>query len=236
MSSRSFDRCLSVRPACSPRFTLAQAPRLAGVALALSLGAAAHGTLTNGSFEQQTVSVGSFTTFAANSTGITGWTVVGVNVDLCNTAAVNGLISLYAQDGEQWLDLTGFGSNSPGNGVTQDVATTIGQWYRVSFYVGSATDNLNVFASTVDLSIDGGSRQSFTNPTAPLDRLDWRMFSADFVATSGVTNITFYNGSPNYSHTCGLDNVTLEAIPAPGPAACVGLGGLLAIRRRRVGG
>ncbi len=48
------------------------------------------------------------------------------------------------------------------NGVTQDVATTIGQTYLLNFYVGSATDNALIFASTVDLSINGGPRRGGT--------------------------------------------------------------------------
>lgn len=206
---------------------------IVGVAVALGVVAPTHGGVTNGSFEQPGIPLGSYTTFSAGSSGLTGWTVVGVNVDMSTTSAVVGAITFTAQDGNQFLDLTGFGSNSPNNGVTQDVGTTIGQLYRLSFYVGSTTDNLNIFASTVDLSIDGGGRMSFTNPNTPLDRLDWLGFSVDFVATSSTTNIAFYNGSASNSHTCGLDNVTLVVVPAPSAAAVLGLGGVLAMRRRR---
>lgn len=215
------------------RRTSCMARSYAGAVVAFFMAASAQGGLNNGSFEQMTVPVGSYTTISAGSSNLTGWTVVGVNVDLCNTAAINGLIALIANDGQQWLDLTGFGSNSPGNGVTQDVPTVVGQYYRVSFHVGSATDNQNVFASTVDVSIDGGARQSFTNPNAPLDHLDWQAFSVDFVATSTTTNIGFFNGSPNYSHTCAIDNVSFEQVPGPGPAGVMGLFGILVTHRRR---
>ncbi|GMV26891.1 MAG: hypothetical protein AMXMBFR58_29220 [Phycisphaerae bacterium] len=234
MSFRFFSRLFGINLVTSTRSIMHRSATLAGAAVAMGVVASAHAVVTNGSFEQPSVPVGSYTTYSGGSTGITGWTVVGVNVDVSETSAFSGAIALIAQDGQQWLDLTGFGSNSPSNGVTQDVPTAMGQLYRLSFYVGSATDNLNVFASTVDLSIDGGSRMSFTNPNTPLDRLDWQMFYADFVAASGTTNITFYNGSPGNSHTCGLDNVTLQAIPAPGAAALLGLGGLLTMHRRRV--
>jgi hypothetical protein len=164
---------------------------------------------------------------------MTGWTVLGDRVTLINELYVESAITFNAQDGRQWLDLSGPGSNSASNGVTQDVATMIGQAYRISFSVGSATNNFNIFASTVDLSIDGGPRVAFTNPTAPRSTMDWQRFSADFVATSDLTNISFFHGSGPSNNLSGLDNVTLELIPTPGTAAILGLGGLMASRRRR---
>ena len=57
--------------------------------------------------------------------------------------------------------------------------------------------------STVDLSIDGGARMSFTNPTAPSDRLDWELFTVPFTAT-GTTRPT----SPSSS---GVSRITTSA-------------------------
>lgn len=205
---------------------------LACVAAIGGLAATAHGTVTNGSFEVPPVTPGTFATYVAGSTSITGWTVVGSNVAVVSGTYVDS-VTFNAQNGAQWLDLTGPGSNSSSNGVSQDVATTIGQLYRLSFYVGSATDNAGFSASTVDLSIAGGARVGFTNPTAPLDSMDWQLFTADFVATGALTNITFFNGSAPNNNLSGLDNVTLEVIPAPCSAALLGLGGLMAARRRR---
>ncbi len=193
----------------------------------------AHGIVANGSFEQPTVPVSLFATFSGGSTAITGWTVVGDRVSVISTSYVESGIAFNSQSGAQWLDLTGPSSNQASNGVSQDVATTLGQLYRVSFYVGSATNNAGIFASTVDLSIDGGARLSFTNPTAPRTFMDWQLFSVDFTATSASTNLTFFNGSASNNGLSGLDNVTLEVIPAPGAAALLGLGGLVLTRRRR---
>lgn len=206
---------------------------LACVAAIGGLAAIAHGTVTNGSFEVPPVTPGTFATHGVGSTSITGWTVVGSNVAVVSGTYADSGVTFNAQNGAQWLDLTGPGSNSSSNGVSQDVATTIGQLYRLSFYVGSATDNTSFFASTVDLSIAGGARVGFTNPIAPLDSMDWQLFTADFVATGALTNITFFNGSTPNNNLSGLDNVTLEVIPAPGAAALLGLCGLMAARRRR---
>lgn len=205
------------------------------VAAAVSgLAATTNASMMNGSFELPTVGVGSFQNLSGGSTAITGWTVLGDRVTLVNESYSESGITFNAQDGGQWLDLSGPGSNLPSNGVMQDIATAIGQAYRISFYVGSATNGFNIFASTVDLSIAGGPRVSFTNPAAPRTSMDWRLFSADFVATSGITNVSFFHGSGPSNSLSGLDNVTLALIPSPGTALILGLGsGLIASRRRR---
>ncbi len=218
----------------SANFTTARPAMLACVAAVIGgLAASAHGTVTNGSFELPVVPTSSFATFTTGSTSITGWTVVGDRVSVISGTYVESGITFNAQSGAQWIDLTGPGSNQPSNGVSQNVATTIGELYRISFYVGSATENSGVFASTVDLSIAGGPRVSFTNPTTPRTTMDWQLFTADFTATSTLTNITFFNGSSPNNGLSGLDNVTLQVIPAPGAAALLGLSALLAAGRRR---
>jgi hypothetical protein len=168
--------------------------------------------IVNGSFEDPTVPAGGFSNFPEGSTDITGWTVVGVEVAVVSGTLTQGGIVFQAQDGKQWLDLTGANSNSMANGVTQDVETIIGEVHELSFYVGSATDDSLFFPSTVDLSIDGGDRVSYTNPTAPSDMLDWMLFTVEFTAKSATTNLTFFNGSAPNNNLCGLDNVSLNAV------------------------
>ena len=59
--------------------------------------------------------------------------------------------------------------------------------------------------------------QSFTfSPVANVSRIDFRVLAN--------------NGSPNYT---GLAEVAFESIPSPGALALLGLGGLVATRRRR---
>ncbi len=223
-----------VRESCRRFFTAPCPAMLTFIAVSVGgLAGSAHGAVTNGSFEDPAVGAGHFTTYFGGSTSITGWTVLGDRVTVISTSYTESGITFNAQDGGQWMDLTGPASNSASNGVSQDLATSTGQLYRLSFYVGSATDNSTIFASTVDLSIDGGARVGFTNPTAPRSTLDWQLFSVDFVATSDLTNITFFNGSASNNNLAGLDNVTLQVIPGPSAAAILGLSGLMASRRRR---
>jgi hypothetical protein len=167
----------------------------------------------NGSFESPLVTVGGFANFPGGSTAINGWTVVGVDSSVVSGTFMQGSIVFQAQDGNQWIDMAGETSNNSSSGVMQDVATTPGATYLLSFYVGSATDGVLFFAATVDLTIGSGTRTSYKNPTAPTDKLDWLKFTVPFVATNSITNIKFQNGSASNNYLAALDNVTLEEVP-----------------------
>lgn len=194
--------------------------------------------ILNSSFENPQVTAGQFLTFGTGSTAITGWTVVGSDVAIISGSFASGSITFNAQQGAQWLDLSGFASNNSNNGVSQDVATNIGQDYLLSFHVGSTTDNANFFPATVDLSINNGARTSFTNPTAPTDHMDWKQFSVQFTATSASTNVTFFFNNNVPTASSGLDSVSMNAItavPEPGSGSLVFLGmtALCWVRRRK---
>ncbi len=192
--------------------------------------------IVNGSFESPIVATGTFDTFGNASTNITGWMVVGFDATVVSGPFLAPPMTFQAHHGDQFLDLTGPGTNFSGNGLSQNVATSSGEQYSLDFYVGSGTDFTTFLASTVDLSINGGTRVSFTNPNIPSTNLDWQPFSHVFTAIGPVTNITFFNGSDTFNHLSALDNVTITVIPEPSAFALLlgafGLGGVL-IRRRR---
>ncbi len=206
------------------------AARLALVSAALLLSAPiCHGVnlITNGSFETPLVPVGSFTNFPSGSLAITGWQVVGVDSAVTSGSFVQSGITFQAQDGVQYNDLAGVTSNSPTSGVMQTIATSAGALYELKFYVGSALDTQNgfFFPSTVDLSINGGSRVSYLNPASPSNMLDWRLFTVNFTATGPSTTLTFLNGSAANNFLSALDNVSVEQVPEPATVmlAIVGL-------------
>ena len=199
--------------------------------------------IVNGSFETPLVPQSAdpqfnYQNFVAGS-NLGGWTVVGVDSALVRSDDVQNGITFQAQNGFQWIDLAGINSNSPFSGVTQDVLTTVGQAYELSFYVGSSTDNAFFFPSTVDLSIDGGARLSFTNPNTTAGQLHWMQFTATFVAQDSNTSITFFNGSAPNNYQSALDNVTIAevvsaTVPEPASLAIWSLGALgCAVYRRR---
>jgi hypothetical protein len=192
-------RAIRLTLTCAAVLTLAVAPAEANL-------------IVNGSFEVPTVPFGGFTNFAGGSTAITGWTVVGVDSSVISKTFTQAGIVFQAQDGNQWLDLAGVTSNSSSSGVRQNVATMIGGVYELRFYVGSATGGGIFFPATVDLSINGGARVGYPNPTGPSNMLNWKLFTVEFTATSATTTVTFFNGSAANNYLCALDNVSITEV------------------------
>lgn len=207
--------------------------------------------IDNGSFETTTptVTAGNFVNFPSGSTGLTDWTVVGPNgteVSAINTTFSQDGISFDAEDGNNWLDLTGDNTNSDAEGVSQTVATTIGDAYTLSFYVGNVYDPLGAFGttSTVNVSENGTSLGAFENScTTCTTQLQWQLLTTTFTATTTSTTLQFLNGDPTSDNSNGLDNVSLvdngpAATPEPSSLAFLVLGsglmGLAGYRRRRI--
>lgn len=227
--------------------------RLAGLSMLLVLAtsaAQAQNLLVNGDFEDPVIAPGGYALyFGGQTVGSGGWRAVGANVAILQTAyaeSFNGINAFEAQHGLNSLDLTGINNSGPTSGVTQTVATTIGQTYNLSFYVGTADGNAPDYVGpvTANLSIDGGPSIAYTNNhlnTVP-GGVDWEQFSTSFVATQANTTITFLNGTPIQTDEGGLDNVVLTkagplSVPEPGSLALlVGLttsGAGWLIRRKR---
>lgn len=191
--------------------------------------AKAANLITNGSFEVDPVPAGSFVSYPGSGTpSLTGWTVGGVDVASVSTTYTLSGVAFPAQDGAHWLDLTGNGSNSLSNSVSQVVnGLNIGSNYALRFYVGSAQGG-PVSPSTVAVSIGGGPRSSFTNPSATTT-LQWQQYSLDFTATSTSESIAFFNGSSAFNNLSALDNITLDLATnpvsgVPGPVPLLGVG------------
>ena len=218
------------------------------ISVALSLVNAGAATILNGSFETTVPAVGNAACgiFASGSTSITGWTVVGpagTDVGVCNTNFAQSGISFLAEDGSNWLDLTGLNSNST-EGVQQIVATTIGDSYTLSFWVGNVDSPSTGFGvtSTVNVLANGTSLGKFTNNcTVCTTTQQWMQFSDTFTATSASTTLAFLNADPGTDNTNGLDNLVLTdngpaGVPEPSSIVLVGSGllGLAAWLRQRM--
>lgn len=205
--------------------------------------------ITNGSFEDPVLAAGTaLDVLGGDSTSIPGWTVLGINVLLIQTTYTDppvfnsGIVQYNAQDGLNSVDLTGGGNSGPTDGIQQTVATTPGQTYDLSFYVGrTQSDNGNVHnqgPATADLSINGGASVGFTNANAvPAGYVGWEGFSVLLTAPTSSTTITFMNGNPEgptETDFAGLDNVSMVATPEPSSILLMGLGALAAVARRRM--
>src|SRR5271155_4942334 len=205
-------------------------------------------SITNGSFESPVVPVGGFTNFASGSTLIPGWTVIGAaggGSFVSGTFSQNG-VSFPAEDGAQWLDLTGDGTNS-NEGVEQTFATTSGAQYTVSFWVGNVYNPDGIFGttSTVDVLL-GGPKGTLltaaTNSNTTTGIQTWEEFSTTFTATGSTSTLDFINGDPPSDNSNGLDNVSVNpsgpppTVPEPSTFLLLGSGslGLLAWARRKL--
>jgi len=141
--------------------------------------------VANGSFEQ----FGGGGT-STGSTAITGWTVIGSDVD---RVASSGWQS---GDGSYSLDLNGF---HPG-GVQQVLQTTPGEQYTVGFDLSKNPGNTD--HATVQVSVDNTSltSQSYTFSDAnSATNMMWSQQSFTFVATGTTTTLSFASTYPNDS-------------------------------------
>lgn len=172
-------------------------------------GSASANLIVNGSFETDG--------FLVASPTLTGWTVDYGNID-----AVPGLVGgSTATDGLYLIDLEGVLAAQ----ITQVVpGLVIGNSYTLSFDLGANTSNTDL-----GLALSGAASLSEIIPasTGPLVTQ-----VRTFVATSPTLTLSFTDaGGTGGNAGPALDNVSL--IPAPGAAALLGLGGLLAARGRR---
>jgi hypothetical protein len=218
-------------------------PALACGLIGVSSAQALPALILNGSFESPTVTAGGFTDFAVGSSLLTDWTVFGpasTNVSIVSGTFAQGGVTFEAEDGAQWLDLTGDGSNSS-EGVSQSVATMPNHKYALSYFIGNTTGG-GIFGttSTVNVLLNGAPTFSHTNSAVNLTGLTWEQFTDDFVATGASTTVAFENGDPPSDNSNGLDNVALidlglvtTPVPEPGSFAIFGASlALLALRRR----
>jgi hypothetical protein len=173
-------------------------------------GAFGANLIQNGSFERPLVPAGGFTNFDTGTSSLRGWEVVGAtgNVSIVSTTHLEDGFTWPAAVGQQWLDLTGDGSNSA-TGVQQTVATVAGTAYILTFYVGNAVGNGSV-SSTLNVFVNGTQTFAVTNfAGAGLDMIVWQKYTTTIVATSSQTIIAFMNGDVPDDNVNGLDGITL---------------------------
>jgi hypothetical protein len=179
--------------------------------------ASASNIVVNGDFSADSYTPGSWDEI----TTLTGWSIVG------NDMAGIGVGYLGGTDQE--IDVSG-GHDQGGTGITQALATTVGQQYNLSFDVFTGG---NLYTGGVDAYVGGaevGSNlQGLTGSDLTADRV---LYSYDFTATSMSTPITFMDNISTLGVVAQVGQVDVQAVPEPASFLGLGIPLLMVFRRR----
>ena len=193
---------------------------LSAFVLVTTISGARANTIVNGSFEDPVIIYPFYENFGPGCSGncapgpgvLPGWTITTNNVDI--VSALPGGWPAPAKDGNQYLDLVGYGSTG---GISQTFATTPGQKYNLSFAYGNnpgstsfASANVNVTpVSSVVLPALFSANFSTTND------IGWHIFTASFVANSLNTTLSFDEVVGGNNGGVLLDAINVSATPLP---------------------
>ncbi|MEA5614557.1 choice-of-anchor C family protein [Nodularia spumigena] len=197
-------------------------------AVAALAGPAMAGTnlIINGSFEESNLNPGSgWIPMNGGNTAIVGWTTIGAGIDYMGTI-------LAASDGTRSIDLNNVTS---GGGIEQSFTTVAGWIYTVEFdlsanmYGGPTPKVMRVGAA-------GQSEQfefDYVAAGATAANPAWERITWSFVGNGSSATLRF-EGISGGVYGADIDNVIVTGrVPTPGTAALIGMGGLVALRRRR---
>ncbi len=166
-----------------------------------------------------------------SNTKITNWTVSQDRPLIWIDNAYPG--PLKTPSGTKFLDLTFYTFiTSNYSSVSQDLFTTMGQQYTLSFDLGSS----NFFGVQPVIALStAGVTVNFAMTAAPTSVNQWTSFSFNFTAPAAMTPITF-TGIQG-SDFIGLDNISVTAVPEPGTMAMLFAGlaavGTVVARKRK---
>jgi hypothetical protein len=189
----------------------------------LAMGAAHADTtnlVSNGSFESNLISAGTYTVL--NGNGLTGWTAGANGVELRN--AIEGT----ALHGVNYVELDVTNNSS----ISQNLGSYVGM-VNLTF---SFSDRLGVAAASNGLSVSlGNFSESFAGGyNATSDNL-WQTISRTFYLDGTNNTLTFAALGNSDSYGSSLDKISVTAVPEPETYAMflAGLAALGFVARRR---
>ncbi|MCB1998105.1 MAG: hypothetical protein H6933_20620 [Burkholderiaceae bacterium] len=187
--------------------------------------------VNNGSFENPlgtwSNTVANYMAVANGSTAITGWTVANAGGRGLAWAKAPTQEGYAASDGQYFVDLSGFGTESGPTAALQQMLQGLvtGQSYSIA---------IDYWGDRVSLGLEGS-----TLATAAAASSGWTRLTAGFVATGEQMLLSVgYQGTSGVAFVDNLDVVgdtgSGGTVPTPGSAvlAATALGALLAQRRR----
>jgi Protein of unknown function (DUF642) len=179
--------------------------------------------VVNGSFEDTTAAPGSYLTVpAGDSTSIPNWTVVTPSIyGPGNNGSVDVVSRTYknwgAQNGNYSIDLGG--TSSAAGGIYQDVATTPGVEYSLSYWTAVNGDQAPGISHTTSVVVGPasgtGTQVASIAASSAGTPLQWVQPTPNLItATSSMTRIEFDDNTPGDTNQGpALDNVSLTEVP-----------------------
>jgi choice-of-anchor C domain-containing protein len=185
-----------------------------GTSVVSSAAAAPVNLLTNGSFETVSPATTTFLPVSAgDSTTIAGWTVVTPSAHDSSNGGVDVVSNSYwnAEDGAYSIDLAGT-TGTPG-GLYQDVATTAGAQYSLSYWSAVNGDENPGNTHSLNVTFDGNVVANIQEAGTGRP-LNWVQHTITVTATSASSRVEFDDVTPGDTNQGpAIDNVSFTAIP-----------------------
>ena len=141
------------------------------------------------------------------STAIPGWTTTTAELLWGLNGNPFGPRTPY---GSLFVDLTGYHDSEPYAGITQTLATTSNQTYRLTFALG-ADGNVETYRGPMSVSVTAGAASNSFTFTATEPGNSWGVFTMEFVAESASTLLAFIGTASAGGAYLGIDNVSVMA-------------------------
>ncbi|MEI6304622.1 MAG: DUF642 domain-containing protein [Candidatus Taylorbacteria bacterium] len=187
----------------------------------------AQNLIQNGSFEFPVVDLQ--LRVDTGATWLSGWVVGGTGDVFIHNGPANGINQGPAQDGLNYLDLSGDGP--PHAYVYQDLSTVPGLTYSLKFYTGSSGG----VSPIINIQLQGMGILLNTNlaPLAPTaGKINWFEETFSFVSDANSVRLSFVDTSSSDDNASYVDNVSVSIIPEPTTLLPLGLVAMILWRRR----